>query len=155
MKTAQTSVSPTNAADWTFVAWNPLNDALQWPSDLPRRRFRVTLKPLEGSIWGIPAKWTSIDTIHNPIRRGRIEVMKVENHYYIPAVEGTAFCRIPKNANKAFSYFIIGTSPKSREKDEKTGRFLRRHYRVKNMRDLDDSVQVARTNSNKGTNRRC
>ncbi len=23
------SVSPTSVADWTFVAWNPLNDALQ------------------------------------------------------------------------------------------------------------------------------
>ncbi len=25
----QKSVSPTDAADWNFVAWNPLNDALQ------------------------------------------------------------------------------------------------------------------------------
>jgi len=38
--------------------------ALQWPSDLPRRRFQVTLKPLGGSIWEIPVKsilWNAWD----------------------------------------------------------------------------------------------
>ena len=39
--------------DRTFVAWNRLDDALQWPGDLPRGQCRDMFKTLEASTWGI------------------------------------------------------------------------------------------------------
>ena len=50
-----TGTAPTTAADCTFVAGKPLNDSLQWSSNLLRNRLRVMFKRLEGFAKGTPA----------------------------------------------------------------------------------------------------
>ena len=67
------------AANWTFIISNPLVDALQRASDLPRWQFRVILKPLDCSIWGSPVEIEGdgvIDAIGLELRRNGVVAVK-------------------------------------------------------------------------------